>query len=238
MLFVAVIFEYKVRLEKSLAEEKSSNAVVKQELQQRASREKSLRDKDSVEAMQRFNSLQQTHKLLQTENKDLKEECEKQQKQALEDTKKLEATLRDLRGQIREASRDKEKSMEHLKNKYLELETEKSRLEDKYNAVMKSNGDTDSTIQHLQKQVMQLERELTEAQVALRIPSTILLSTFFNDVYLPSFRIRAKRRHRVRGWYRRDRFSNWPSRTRRAQRQCKRPPPTSSREIVLRRTNR
>lgn len=39
-----VIFEYKVRLEKSLAEEKSSNAAVKQELQQRASREKSLRE--------------------------------------------------------------------------------------------------------------------------------------------------------------------------------------------------
>lgn len=59
-----------MRLEMSLGEEKSSNAVLKQELQQRASKEKSLRDKDSIEAMQRFNSLQQTYKLLQTEHQD------------------------------------------------------------------------------------------------------------------------------------------------------------------------
>ncbi|XP_043523462.1 Golgi integral membrane protein 4-like [Frieseomelitta varia] len=163
-----VIFEYKVRLEKSLAEEKSSNAAVRQELQQRASREKSLRDKDSIEAMQRFNSLQQTYKLLQTEHQDLQEECKKRDQQALEDTSKLETTLRELRSRIRQARQDKEKALEHLKNKFLELDTQKNELEQKYNDMLKSNGDTDSTIEHLKKEVFQLKRELEEAKKAAR----------------------------------------------------------------------
>ncbi|XP_016910033.1 Golgi integral membrane protein 4 isoform X3 [Apis cerana] len=159
-----VIFEYKVRLEKSLAEEKSSNAAVKQELQQRASREKSLRDKDSIEAMQRFNSLQQTYKLLQTEHQDLKEECKKRDQQALEDTNKLETTLRELRSRIRQTREDKEKALEHLKTKFLELDTQKNELEQKYNDMLKNNVDTNSTIEHLRKEVIQLKRELNEAK--------------------------------------------------------------------------
>ncbi|KAK2585396.1 hypothetical protein KPH14_010070 [Odynerus spinipes] len=162
-----VIFEYKVRLEKSLAEEKSSNAAVKQELQQRASREKSLRDKDSVEAMQRFNSLQQTYKLLQTEHQDLQEECKKREKQTLDETNRLESTLQDLRSRIKQANEDKEKTvgekeqtLQHFKNKYLELETEKDKLENKYNELMKSAGNDDGTIDHLKKEVFQLKREL------------------------------------------------------------------------------
>jgi len=156
---VSVIFEYKVRLEKSLAEEKSSNAAVKQELQQRASREKSLRDKDSVEAMQRFNSLQQTYKLLQTEHQDLRDECKKHEKQALDEANRLETTLQDLRGRIRQAQEDKVKALEDLKSKYLELETDKANLENKYNELIKANGNTDSIIEHLKKEIFQLKRE-------------------------------------------------------------------------------
>lgn len=159
----SVIFEYKVRLEKSLAEEKSSNAAVKQELQQRATREKSLRDKDSVEAMQRFNSLQQTYKLLQTEHQDLQDECKKHEKQALDETNRLEATLQDLRGRIRQAQNDKE-SLETLKTKYLVLDTEKTNLENKYKELMINNGNSDSTIDHLKKQIFQLKRELESSK--------------------------------------------------------------------------
>lgn len=161
---VSVIFEYKVRLEKSLAEEKSSNAAVKQELQQRASREKSLRDKDSVEAMQRFNSLQQTYKLLQTEHQDLQEECKSREKQALDETNRLETTLQDLRGRIRQAQEDKVKTLEDLKSKYLELDTDKTNLENKYNELIKANGNTDSIIEHLRKEVFQLKHELEKAK--------------------------------------------------------------------------
>ncbi|XP_036149471.1 Golgi integral membrane protein 4 isoform X1 [Monomorium pharaonis] len=159
-----VIFEYKVRLEKSLAEEKSSNAAVKQELQQRASREKSLRDKDSIEAMQRFNSLQQTYKLLQSEHQDLQEECKKREKQALDETNRLESTLQDLRARIRQAQEEKVKALEHLKTKYLEVDDEKTRLEEKYNELLKSKDNTGSTVDHLRKEIFQLKRELESAK--------------------------------------------------------------------------
>lgn len=152
-------------MEKSLAEEKSSNAAVKQELQQRASREKSLRDKDSVEAMQRFNSLQQTYKLLQTEHQDLQEECKKREKQALDETSRLESTLQDLRARIRQAQEDKFKAMEHLKTKYLETLDEKTRLQKKYNELINNRDNTGSTVDHLRKEIFQLRRELESAKV-------------------------------------------------------------------------
>lgn len=164
LLFFPVIFEYKARLEKSLAEEKSSNTAVKQELQQRASREKSLRDKNTVEAMQRFNSLQQTYKLLQTEHKDLEEECKKREKQAFDDTNRLESTLQDLRSRIRQAQ-EKVKSMETLKTKYMNLQMNMDRLQDKYNEQINMNDETENTIKHLQKEVSQLKRELEKAKV-------------------------------------------------------------------------
>ncbi|XP_071640289.1 uncharacterized protein [Temnothorax longispinosus] len=174
-----VIFEYKVRLEKSLAEEKSSNAAVKQELQQRASREKSLRDKDSIEAMQRFNSLQQTYRLLQTEHRDLQEECKKREKQALDETNRLESTLQDLRARIRQAQEDKFKALEHLKTKYLETDDEKTRLQEKYNELMQNRDNTGSTVDHLKKEIFQLRRELESAKkfyARSTSPSSVLVT--------------------------------------------------------------
>uniref|UniRef100_A0A0C9QWF6 GOLIM4_0 protein n=1 Tax=Fopius arisanus TaxID=64838 RepID=A0A0C9QWF6_9HYME len=170
-----VIFEYKVRLEKSLAEEKNSNALAKQELQQRATREKSLRDKDSVEAFQRINSLQQQHKLLQSEHQDLKDECAKRQKMSLEESHKLEATLQDLRGQIREKNKeiaDKEKSIESLKSQYLKVDTERSNIDNKYNELIKNSSDRDGTIAHLKKEVFQLKEELEGMKTSCKTTSS------------------------------------------------------------------
>ncbi|XP_063979348.1 Golgi integral membrane protein 4-like [Diachasmimorpha longicaudata] len=170
-----VIFEYKVRLEKSLAEEKNSNALAKQELQQRATREKSLRDKDSVEALQRFNSLQQQHKLLQSEQQDLKEECAKREKLALENAKQLESTLQDLRSQIRVKNKDngdKEKLIESLKNKYFKLDTERKEIQDKYDELTNNNYDRDGTIAHLEKEVFQLKRELDNIKPSCKATSS------------------------------------------------------------------
>ncbi|XP_066601675.1 Golgi integral membrane protein 4-like isoform X2 [Prorops nasuta] len=166
-----VIFEYKNRLEKSLAEEKSSIQAVKQELQERASREKTLRDKDSIEATQRFNSLQQKYNLLQTEHEDVKDECKKSQMQALKENGKLESTLQDLRSKLRLAQENKEKSMEHLKSKYMELENDKSMLEDKYNDLIKNNGNVNSTIEHLRKEVFQLQTELEDSKKSCKVTS-------------------------------------------------------------------
>ncbi|XP_015177197.1 PREDICTED: Golgi integral membrane protein 4-like [Polistes dominula] len=163
-----VIFEYKVRLEKSLAEEKSSNAMAKQELQQRASREKSLRDKDSMEAMQRFKSLQQSYKILQTDHRDLEEECKKQEAHAYEEKNRLESMQESVIKRIVENKdkiiSEKENTLERFKNKYFDLETEKETLEEKYKDLIKSTGNTDSTIEHLKKEVFQLRTQLEETK--------------------------------------------------------------------------
>ncbi|XP_011495923.1 PREDICTED: FNIP repeat-containing protein DDB_G0271996-like isoform X1 [Ceratosolen solmsi marchali] len=159
-----VIYEYKLQLEKTLSNEKSANAAAKEELQKKASRERSLRDKDIIEAMQRFNSLQQNYKLLQTEHQDLKDDCKKKEAVALEDSKRLESTLQDLRIQLKKAGEDKEKSMEHLKIKYMELINQKEQLEENYNNLKKLNGDNNGNVEHLEKQVIQLQRELDDVK--------------------------------------------------------------------------
>lgn len=162
-----VIFEYKVRLEKSLAEEKSSNTAIKEELQQRATREKSLRDKDSIESMQKYNSLQQQFKLLKTEHQDLKDECATTQKLAYEDKNRLETKLQDLRIQISDNKKMNE-TIERLKTKYLEIEVEKTKIENKYNDLLKNSGNADSRVEHLNKQVFQLKQDLKDAKTSCR----------------------------------------------------------------------
>ena len=162
-----MIYEYKVRLENSLQDEKNSNQALKQELQQRASKEKTLRDKDNIEIVQRYNAVQQKYSLLQSENKDLQEECNKRQKQALEETNRLEVTLKELRGQISRAQEDKRKALENLKSRNLELDFNFRNLDNKYNSLVKNTAKTNSTILHLEKKVFQLERELEKAKVIL-----------------------------------------------------------------------
>ncbi|XP_008205688.1 uncharacterized protein DDB_G0284459 [Nasonia vitripennis] len=166
-----VLYEYKVQLEKTLSNEKSSNAAAKEELQQKASRERSLRDKDSLEAMQRFNSLQQNYKLLQTEHQDLKEDCKKKEDVALNNIKSLESRLQEVRAQLQEsknqlkkAGEEKEKSMENLKNKYEQVVQDKETIEEKYNNLKKATGENNGDVERLQKQVIQLQRELEETK--------------------------------------------------------------------------
>ncbi|XP_014218058.1 Golgi integral membrane protein 4-like, partial [Copidosoma floridanum] len=157
------IYEYKVQLEKTLSNEESANAAAKEELQKKASRERSLRDKDSLEATQRFNALQQNYKLLQTEHQDLKDDCKKKEEVALENSKKLEATLLELRQQQKKISQESEKSKQNLENKYLEVMQEKDQMEEKYNELKKSTGENSGYTDHLQKKIIQLQRELEKA---------------------------------------------------------------------------
>lgn len=61
---VAVIFEYKIRLEKSLQQEKNDHQQMKEDLQSKVAEEKILKDKTLLESMNKYTSLQQQHKLL------------------------------------------------------------------------------------------------------------------------------------------------------------------------------
>lgn len=165
MLFIIVIYDYKVQLEKTLTNEKNANAAVKEELQQKASRERTLHDKDTLEATQRFNALQQNYKLLQSEHQDLKDDCKKKEDVALDNSKRLEATLLELRQQQKKTADEREKSLEELKNKYTLVIREKEEIEERYEDLKKATGENSGNFEHLQKQIIQLQRELEEAKV-------------------------------------------------------------------------
>ncbi|KAL7291044.1 hypothetical protein TKK_0015180 [Trichogramma kaykai] len=158
-----VIYEYKVQLEKTLSNEKSANAAVKEELQLKASRERSMRDKDMVEAQQRYKSLQQQYKILQTGHKDLKDDCEKKAKVAYENTNICETKLVDLRKLLKKEKDEKDdlsKSLDHLKNKCMDEGQKKEQLEEQYENLVKTNQNDNGELARLQKQVIQLTREL------------------------------------------------------------------------------
>lgn len=60
-----VILEYKMRLEKSLQQEKSDHAQSKEELHSKLEEEKQTRERENLEAINKFTALQQQYKLLQ-----------------------------------------------------------------------------------------------------------------------------------------------------------------------------
>nr|XP_046478946.1 tropomyosin-1, isoforms 33/34-like isoform X2 [Neodiprion pinetum] len=162
-----VISEYKMRIEKSLADEKSANVAAKQELEHRATIEKSQRDKDLVEANHRYNSLDQEFKTLKTQYKDYLDECAMKQQQASEEKTRLENTLQELRTEVLRAQEDRDaakNSLENFKNKYLAVETEKGRFENMYNDMVKTNEATAMEKQKLEKHVHQLKIELEDVK--------------------------------------------------------------------------
>ncbi|XP_058790673.1 probable E3 ubiquitin-protein ligase bre1 [Phymastichus coffea] len=155
-----VIYEYKVQLEKTLSNEKSANAAAKEELQQKATRERSLRDKDTVEASQRYNALQQSYNILKAELQDLKDEGKKKEEVARENIKQLEKTLQELRAKQK---KDLE-AFEHLKDEHVQALSEKEQIENKYENLKKVTSEDNGNVERLQKQVIQLQRELDEAK--------------------------------------------------------------------------
>lgn len=65
LLCVSVIFEYKLRLEKSLQKEKTEHKQSKDECQNKAKQEKDDKEKELLEATNKYSALQQSYNLLQ-----------------------------------------------------------------------------------------------------------------------------------------------------------------------------
>lgn len=156
-----MIYEYKVQLEKTLSNEKSANAAAKEELQQKATRERSLRDKDTLEATQRYNALQQSYNIIKAELQDLKDEGKKKEEVARQNIEQLEKTLQELRAK----QKNDLEAFDHLKTEHMQLISEKEQLDEKYELLRKDTGEDNGAVERLQKQVIQLQRELDEAKV-------------------------------------------------------------------------
>ncbi|XP_075213099.1 uncharacterized protein LOC142319564 isoform X2 [Lycorma delicatula] len=165
-----VIFEYKLRLEKSLQKEKAEHKETKDECQNRAQEEKLQREKETLESVKKYNALQQHYKLLQSNHKDLTEECDKLRKtklETVEEVSKLEHKVQSLRQELQQVKEENNKTLQDNKLKYEALLHEKELLE-KENARLKENsGPVSDRVNKLEMTNRQLETELTQMKNAL-----------------------------------------------------------------------
>lgn len=165
-----VIFEYKLRLEKSLQKEKAEHKEAKDECQKRAQEEKELRDKESLEALNKYNALQQHYKLLQSTHKDLTEECDKVRKTQLdtaEDVSKLENKVTSLRQELQQVKEANNKTVETFKIQYQSLQQEKAELEKENIRLKENSGPVSERVNRLEMINKQLESELSQLKIAL-----------------------------------------------------------------------
>jgi len=72
-----VVVELKLKLERSLDNEKREHFKTKEELNTIIQDEKQLRDKQNVDSMNRYNEIERNHEILQEEEKNLRNELEK-----------------------------------------------------------------------------------------------------------------------------------------------------------------
>lgn len=165
-----VIFEYKLRLEKSLQKEKVDHREMKEALEKKLQDEKQLREKEAAEATNKYNALEQHHKLLQSKNKDLTEECNKLRKIKLEEAEeksKLEELLESVRLELDQTKQAKDKSLESLKTRFLQLENENEKLRRDNAELTQARQPEPIRVQALEKQNMQLNRELEDTKKQL-----------------------------------------------------------------------
>ncbi|RZF32159.1 hypothetical protein LSTR_LSTR004022 [Laodelphax striatellus] len=160
-----VIFEYKLRLEKSLQKEKAEHKETKEECQNKAQEEKILREKETNDAVDKYNALSQHFKLLESSHKDLTEDCDKIRKAQLEnvdDISTLESKIQSLLQELKQVQESKNKTIETMKSQYEELQKENEHLK-KENARLKSSPDTEQN----KLDFVSLENELKNTKTAL-----------------------------------------------------------------------
>ncbi|XP_001945263.2 Golgi integral membrane protein 4 isoform X2 [Acyrthosiphon pisum] len=136
-----VIVEHKLKLERSLEEEKHEHLKTKEDLNAVIQDEKQLRDKQNVDSMNRYSEIERNHEVLQEEDKNLREELEKLKLKYLEEEKKNKQLTQELN--------DAQNKIQNLIEK-VKLESGKENLEnDQNNNLQKSNELSD--IKFIQK---------------------------------------------------------------------------------------
>ncbi|XP_054273037.1 Golgi integral membrane protein 4-like isoform X2 [Macrosteles quadrilineatus] len=165
-----VIFEYKLRLEKSLQKEKTEHKQTKEECQSRAKQEKEERERDLVEAANKYSALQQSTKLLQSKQKDLEDDNNNLRQKNLKLLEDLELQKKQYNAKLNEEQQlraSKEKAIENLKTRNLELEVKYNKLLDEFDQMKKDKSPDWNRISTLEKAKVQLERELEAAKSQL-----------------------------------------------------------------------
>lgn len=109
-----VIVELKLKLERSLEDEKREHLKTKEDLNALIVDEKQLRDKQNVDSMNRYKEIEQNHEVLQEEEKKLREELEKLQLNYLKKEEENKQLTQDLNAAIQNLKDEKVK-MEKVK---------------------------------------------------------------------------------------------------------------------------
>ncbi|XP_060833697.1 Golgi integral membrane protein 4-like isoform X2 [Rhopalosiphum padi] len=137
-----VIVEHKLKLERSLAEEKHEHLKTKEDLNAAIQDEKQLRDKQNVDSMNRYNEIERNHEVLQEEEKNLREELEKLKLKYLKEEKKNKQLTQELN--------DAQNRIQNFKNEKMKSESEKENLENNQNNNLQKSSEF-SNIKFIQK---------------------------------------------------------------------------------------
>jgi len=156
-----VIFEYKLRLEKSLQQEKADHRKTHEELEKRADSEKEANNKHSA--------LQQQYKLLQSQHEDLSEDCHKAQMTQVKEQSKLESQVQTIKAELAQVQAAHKKSLNSVKLEYTKLEVENARLQKELSDLREQTSKTSNKIDFLEKENVQLQKELEKALKELEL---------------------------------------------------------------------
>lgn len=116
-----VIVELKLKLERSLEDEKSEHLKTKEDLNALILDEKQLRNKQNVDSMNRYNEIERNHEVLRVEEKKMRDELEKLRLNYLKKEKENKQLIQDLNAAISQ--------IQNLKDEKVKLDKGKEKIE-------------------------------------------------------------------------------------------------------------
>ncbi|KAM7362078.1 uncharacterized protein ACRADG_012915 isoform 2-T2 [Cochliomyia hominivorax] len=127
---LTTLVEQKYHLERNQERERNEQLETKRNLEQKIKELEEKYQKEQIEQQMRYDKLKQSHSLLQSDHKHLKEETQKSNKQQLENINGLEKKLQSIRSELQKEKSNKSGELIEWKEKYNILELENKRLHD------------------------------------------------------------------------------------------------------------
>lgn len=113
--------EQKYRLERNQERERNEQLETKRNLEQKIKELEDKYQREQVEQQMRYDKLKQSHTLLQSDHKHLKEETQKATKEQLDNINGLEKKLQSIRSELQKEKSNKSGELIEWKVRNLEL---------------------------------------------------------------------------------------------------------------------
>lgn len=169
-----MIFEYKLRLEKSLQKEKAEHRQTKEKLLAQVDEEKQTKEKENLEISNKLNLIQEKYDLLQNEHEALNDEFTKlknKQKENNEAQQELKKQADELKNQLELMKTEKDQVIEKLKAENEILSNEKRKLIDENEKLSKNFQTNDDNAFYINKND-ELEKKVQELSTQLKTCTT------------------------------------------------------------------